>query len=281
MNPAHALITGAGGFLGGALCRSVPAGWHVTGVIRRSPAPLCVDAVACELTDADAVAEMLAAVAPTVVIHCAYSHDRADIVDATTVTAAACAAAGVGLIALSTDVVFGGDNPPYEETDVPDPIIDYGRAKRDAEHAIVASCSDAAIVRTSLIVGRDAIDPVTRWLVEPNRRGETVTLFSDEVRAPVLVDDLCSGLWELAAMSPLDRSGFWHLVGPDRLSRTELGDILAGWFDLDRDLILGAPQSTSATVRPRDVSLASARAQGLSSFRPLSLDTVQAHGSDS
>lgn len=281
MRPTHALITGAGGFLGGALCCSVPAGWSVTGVMRSAPAPRGVDAVGCELTDAGAVAEMLASLQPAVVIHCAYSNERADIVDATTVLAMACATAGIGMIAMSTDVVFGGDRAPYTETDLPDPIIDYGHNKRDAEQAVMVSHPNATIVRTSLIVGRDAVDPATRWLVEPNRRGEVVTMFSDEFRTPILVDDLCVGIWELASMPVPDRSGVWHLVGPDRLSRMELGHILADWFDLDRELIVASPQSSSGTVRPRDVSLVSARARELSSFRPRSLDTVQAHGSDS
>ncbi len=278
---SHVLITGAGGFLGGALCQSVPADWRVTGAIRSAPAPMGVAAIACELTDPRAVRTMLVTAQPSLVIHCAYSHDRADIVDATAVLATACAAAGIGLIAMSTDVVFGGDRAPYGESDLPDPIIDYGRAKRDAEGLVTSLHHDATIVRTSLIIGRDVIDPASRWLVEANRRGEMVTMFSDEVRTPILVEDLCVGIWELASMPASERAGIWHLVGPDRLSRTGLGSLIARWFDLDATLIRAATQSSAGVCRPRDVSLVSSRSSGLSSFRPRSLDTVQAHGSDS
>ena len=89
-----------------------------------------------------------------VVVHLAYrKDDRRVIVDGTRHVAEAAAAARSRLIHMSTDMVFAGRPTAYTEADEPDPIIDYGRDKADAELAAVAAMPDAAIIRTSLLYG--------------------------------------------------------------------------------------------------------------------------------
>ena len=76
-----------------------------------------------------------------------------------------------------------------------------------------------------------------------------VTLYADEWRSPTHVDDLARASWELAS---LDVAGVYHMAGPERLSRLELGRILCALYHLDEGLIREAKRPPS---RPRDTSL--------------------------
>ena len=68
--------------------------------------------------------------------------------------AAAAAAVGARLVHLSSDVIFDGTKPsPYDESDAPSPITEYGRAKADAELAVAEAHPEALLARTSLIYG--------------------------------------------------------------------------------------------------------------------------------
>lgn len=70
--------------------------------------------------------------------------------------AAACSAAHVRLIAISTDYVFAGDaEPPYEysETDAPSPRTVYGASKLAGEKAVLTALPDAVVLRIAWLYG--------------------------------------------------------------------------------------------------------------------------------
>jgi dTDP-4-dehydrorhamnose reductase len=266
------LITGAGGLVGGALCSDPPPDAEVVGVIRRRPAPAGVASVVCDLTDDAAVSEVVSRTAPDVVIHCAYSRERADIVDATRSVASACAETGSRLVHMSTDVVFDGDSPPYAESDEPRPITEYGSLKLEAERIVADLVPDAAIVRTSLIVSADPLDDVSRSLVTALLARRRVPLFIDEFRAPIRLDDIVSALWEIAGLE--DGSGVWHVTGPDRLSRVELGRAVARAHGCDPSLILESSVDAFGGPRARDVTLSCERSAARLSARPRGLGSI-------
>jgi len=55
-------------------------------------------------------------------------------------------------------------------------------------------------------------------------RGETLKLFSDEFRSPIPASDTARAVWELVK---LNKPGLYHLAGSERLSRWEIGRLLA------------------------------------------------------
>lgn len=65
-------------------------------------------------------------------------------------------------IYVSTDAVFDGENGPYGEGDIPEPIWEYGRAKRKAELMVLDA--GGTVVRNSLVYGFDPMDPRTESL---------------------------------------------------------------------------------------------------------------------
>jgi len=268
------LVTGGAGLVGSTLIATAPAGVEVHATQRSTPV---VGALAhtIDLADPDEPVGLLAAIRPDVVIHAAYGLTdlERDVTAATRSVAAACAIEGAALIHLSSDVVFDGEHAPYTEDAPLVPVHAYGRAKAEAEADVVTAVPDAAIVRTSLVCAADPLDPRSAWVVDTLRAEEPITLFTDEIRCPVRADDLALMLWDLVALPRPERTGPWHLVGPEAMSRHELGVLLAEAHGLDPSGITAASSRDQPDPRPRDLTLTADRSAGLPT-RPRSVPTL-------
>lgn len=276
----RALITGGAGLLGSELVRRAPEGWTPEVTIRRTAAAPGVKSHRIDLTQSLAFFELCERRRPAVVIHTAYDKTNGPAtVDSSTEVAVACAALDIPLVHLSTDALFDGDHAPYSEDAAPSPIHAYGRAKAMAEAAVREASPGAVVVRTSLIIAPDGTDPTSAWAIDRLRAGERVTFFDDEFRAPIFVDDLASQIWEIVGLDVAERAGVWHLVGPERLSRVDVGRVLCERFGLDDSLIDVAGAASMGEPRPRDVTLISERASSLT-CRPRPIGRLSAHGSE-
>jgi dTDP-4-dehydrorhamnose reductase len=277
------LITGGSGYLGTCLAGQARESWHVVATYRAHPSSLpgC-DTERLDIRDEAAVSKLLVDVRPRAVVHAAADMSSPAAMQSTIATgtqnvAAAAAAVGARLVHLSTDVLFDGEHGPYTESDAPMPITPYGLAKAEAERVVTGLCPDAAIVRTSLIYGFDPPDPRTLWVVDSLREGRLITLFTDEIRSPVWVEQLAAALLELVAGDRDSMAGVWHLAGPQPLTRYGFGERLARAYGLDPAGITPGLSHESGLIRPRncvlDVSKAHMRLQS-----PLwGVDQVLAH----
>ena len=251
------LVTGGAGLVAGHLVGSASAGTEVHVTWRTSPPVAGPAAHQVDLCDTDAVRTLCDHVRPDLVVHTAYSQSsRADVVDATRSVAAAAAACGARLVHLSSDMVFGGADAPYDEDAVPDPLNDYGRWKLAAEQLAAEHVPEALVTRTSLVVSRQPLDHQARWLQRALMAGEEVTLFDDEYRTPVQADELAVAIWRLVADGA---TGVVHLAGPERLSRAQIGLRCAEQLGLATGLVRTASAADHPDPRPRDLSLASFR----------------------
>ncbi|CAN5700756.1 SDR family oxidoreductase [soil metagenome] len=252
----RALITGGAGLLGERLIATSPSAYEVHATQRRTPvrgAP----AHTVELSDSTAVRELVVRLRPELVIHTAYSvqHGERDIVQATEAVVAACRAAGAQLICMSTDALLDGEHSPYDEAAEPAPVHEYGRWKARAELHVRGVMPGAAVIRTSLITQFDPPDPRCASVADALRRGGAVTLFTDELRCPIIAEDLARQIWEIAALPVQRQSGVWHLAGPEALSRYALGLLIAAHERLDPAGITAALSAASPSPRPRDLRL--------------------------
>jgi dTDP-4-dehydrorhamnose reductase len=251
------LVTGGGGLLGGALIRGAPSDVELHATRRSTPVEGATAHIV-ELSDAAAVEALLDRVRPEVVIHTAYGKTdmERDVVRATRSVAEACRRTGAALVHVSTDVVFDGEQAPYDESSAPSPISDYGRAKAEAERIVAGALPAAAIVRTSVIVRADEENEVVKLL----RAGTFPPAFVDELRCPIEVDDLAAQLWEMAALPPERLGGVWHLAGPEALSRYALAVLLAHRFGIGPSVVTPGLNRAFTPPRPRDLRMGTARA---------------------
>src|SRR3984957_8290558 len=195
---------------------------------------------------------------PDAIINAAYRQsDWETTADGATHVALASAAAGARLVHVSSDAVFSGAAPSYDETRQPDPVTPYGAAKAAAETAVKGIDPAAIIARTSLIIG-DGDSPHERLVHTLASGAATGVLFADEVRCPVHVTDLASALLELAA-SP--GSGICQVAGTDAISRYELGLLIAARDGLDQAALPVGPRAATGRTGALDVRLDSTKTQ--------------------
>jgi dTDP-4-dehydrorhamnose reductase len=176
------------------------------------------------------VAALVEQTRPAVVVNAAYQKaDWATTADGAMHVVAAAAAFGARLVHVSSDAVFSGRAPRYDETCLPDPTTPYGAAKAAAETAVKGLDPSAVIVRTSLVIG-DGDSPHEAYVHSLAAGATAGVLFTDDVRCPVHVTDLASALLELAGSG---YSGVHHVVGADAVNRHELGVLIARRDGLD------------------------------------------------
>ena len=228
-----------------------------------------------DLTDAAAVCAAFRLQKPQLVIHCA-ALSRSPECEANPVLARklnvevtallAELAEDIPLFFLSSDLVFDGRAGNYDETARVNPLSVYAETKAAAEQIILTNPRHT-IIRTSLNGG--ASPTGDRGFNEQMRRawqaGQSLKLFTDEFRSPIAAEVTARAIWELAA---LNRPGLYHAAGSERLSRWQIGQLLAPrWPELKPSIQPGSLKEYAGATRAPDTSLNCAKVQELLSFR--------------
>ncbi len=219
-----------------------------------------------DLADRDAIQLLLEQARPTVIVHLAAVSSVAEAlkdpqrtqwvnVDATVWLVEQARRIGARFLYASSDLVFDGTAPPYDESSRPAPLSCYGRSKLQAE-PVVLDHADGVVVRPSLMFGLGAVRrPTTfaRQLVAL-RDGLALRLFQDEFRTALWLDDAAGAI---AAIGRSDFVGLAHLAGPERISRLEMGLAMAEALGVRTDAIeaVSASSMSFPEPRPADVSL--------------------------
>lgn len=238
-----------------------------------------------DLTDTHAVGSLFKRFAPMAVIHAAgmTQADRCeedpaacqrDNVGTAELIAQACAATGAHLLLLSTDFVFDGTAGPYRESDPPNPLSTYGRAKLEAEHIVQRLISPWTIIRLQMVIGHApqlSRSNLVLWVVDSLRQRKPIRVVNDQWRMPTLAEDAADGI--IAALL-LRRTGLYQLSGTEMCSVSDLAWRVAKRFELDESLI--TPVSTvelaEKAARPPRTGFILLKAQTELNYHPRSLD---------
>jgi dTDP-4-dehydrorhamnose reductase len=261
------LLTGASGLVGTWLRRTAPADVELVSLVHETPVPGQATAATADLRDAAAVAEVVSAVRPSLIVHAAMAMDAPSIVDATSNVRRAAALVGADVLYVSTDAVFSGDGRRRDERSRPDPIWDYGRWKAEAERLVLQGGSSSAIVRLPLVISLDPEDGAVARIREAMRNRLTTSWFHDELRQPAMGADIADGLWRIAMLGRDRRSGTWHLPGPERLSRYDIARRVADALHVDPSSVLSVPAPRDG-ARPLHLDLGDDRARSEIAWDP-------------
>jgi dTDP-4-dehydrorhamnose reductase len=262
-----AWVTGAAGLIGHALVQSSPRcapSWRVHGLTRDR----------LDLLEFDAVRRLFRQDSPALIIHCAalthtptceQNPDLARRVNVDATAALAELAKDILLVFFSTDLVFDGRAGNYDESAAVNPLSLYAQTKATAERIVLANPKHI-VIRTSLNGGTSPTGD--RGFNEQLRRafasGQKSTLFTDEFRCPIPAVETARAVWELAAVN---RPGLYHVAGAERLSRWQIGQLLAArWPQLHPKIEPGSLAQYRGAPRAPDTSLNCAKAQALLSF---------------
>lgn len=222
--------------------------------------------ITLDVTSSSALAAVFERERPSAVFFCSYDKsDRAITVDAPREVARLAARHGARFVFFSTDLVFDGASGNYTEESPVVPLLPYGMLKAEAEAHVRVEHPEALIIRPSLLVGESGITLRPEHECWHLMRGMPVTLYADEWRSPVHVDDVARAAWELCGT---DVPGVFHVSGPERMTRLELGRILCKLYRFSSALLREGKRPAD---RPRDTSLDSAKIAALLGWAPEAL----------
>ena len=260
-------VTGAAGLIGRHIIQTAPLyapSWRVAPITRPH----------LELTDFPRVRRTFLAEQPQLVIHCAALSRSPDcqanppLARQLNIDVTACLAglaAEIPFLFFSSDLVFDGRQGCYDELAKPNPLSIYAETKVAAEQIVLANPKHT-VIRTSLNGGTSASG--SRAFNEELRvawqAGRTLRLFTDEFRSPIPAIATARAVWGLAVQN---RPGLYHVAGRERLSRWEIGRLIAArWPQLQPRLEPCSLRDFPGAARSPDTSLNSAKAQALLSF---------------
>lgn len=182
-----------------------------------------------DLSDPASCAKLVEKLKPSgVIIAAAYTAvDRAEeeVGLARTINAAApgaiaesCAKAGVPLVHISTDYVFGGEGVDAHSVNSPiAPLNIYGQTKADGEQSVRDSGVTHAIIRTSWVFSRHGSNFVKTMLRLGSER-DALNIVADQIGGPTPASSIAQTCVSALRAITLDAdlSGTYHLSGaPD------------------------------------------------------------------
>lgn len=166
---------------------------------------------------------------------------------------------GARLIRLSTDLVFDGVARPsvggetlggYREGDPVSPVTVYGKLMAEAEALIAEGYPEAAILRIALPMGPSlnghagAID----WIESRFRKNRPATLYYDEVRSNLYVQDINAVLVHFLSNG---ERGLFHVGGPRTLSLYQIAQTINRLGNYPPELLMGCLRAAAGPMPPR------------------------------
>jgi dTDP-4-dehydrorhamnose reductase len=149
-----------------------------------------------------------------------------------------CQQMGYYLIYFSTDLVFDGEKGLYSEEDPPNPLSYYATTKLEGERVVSESRVEYCIVRSAVVYGWNITKKMSfsEWILDCGRRGKEATLFLDQYRSPILVNNLAHVILDIAGKR---LKGLLHVGGPERIDRFTFGLKLVETFKMNKRFIKG------------------------------------------
>ena len=231
------LVTGANGQLGHDL---------VVQLTSRGHEAIGVDVEQMDITDAQAVEQVLGSICPDAVIHCAAwtavdaaeeEENRAKVfavnADGTRYIAEACRETHSKMMYISTDYVFDGQGtePWTADCESYAPQNVYGQSKLDGEQAVREVTDDHFIVRIAWVFGKNGKNFI-KTMLTVGQKYDTVRVVNDQIGTPTYTLDLARLLVD---MIETDKFGTYHA--------TNEGGYIS-WYDFTCEIFRQAGYTT-------------------------------------
>ncbi|MCS7053354.1 MAG: SDR family oxidoreductase [Ignavibacterium sp.] len=161
------------------------------------------------------------------------------------------------LIYISTDLVYDGNRGSYlTETSKLNPISPYAESKLIGENKVTTNCDDYIILRIALLIGFGLNHSFCHFqsMYKNLTENKPVKLFTDQFRTPISLIEASRIIAEIIDLN-IPR-GIYNLGGNERLSRYDLGLILAEKINADKNLLIKTKlEDNSEVPNVKDVSM--------------------------
>jgi dTDP-4-dehydrorhamnose reductase len=180
----------------------------------------------------------------------------------------------IHFIHLSTDFVFDGENGPYSENDLTNPLSVYAKSKDDSEKILLKShYKKWSILRTIIVYGEGenlSRSNIVLWAKSALANGDELTIVDDQFRSPTWADDLA---WVCIQTSKLNAKGIYHISGPKTFSIYDLVCEISDFYGYDKNLIKPIKSNTlnQAAKRPPKTGFILKKAKKELNYSPITL----------
>lgn len=202
--------------------------------------------ISLDITDKQAVQDVISQVHPDAVIHCAAwtAVDMAEDDDkiakvravnayGTQYIASACKQIDCKMVYISTDYVFDGQGTTPWQPDCKDykPLNVYGQTKLEGELAVANTLEKYFIVRIAWVFGQNGKNFI-KTMLNVGKTHDTVRVVNDQIGTPTYTFDLARLLVD---MIETDKYGYYHA--------TNEGGYIS-WYDFTREIFRQAGYTT-------------------------------------
>jgi dTDP-4-dehydrorhamnose reductase len=195
-------------------------------------------------------------------------------VDAVAIIFNVCIEKKMHFIQLSTDFVFDGENGPYSEDDLTNPLSIYAKSKNESENILKNSkYKKWSILRTIIVYGEGenlSRSNIVLWAKSALEKGVPLTIVDDQFRSPTWADDLA---WSCIQTVKEKAYGIYHISGPTIYSIYDLVSVIADYYGYDRSLIKAVKSNTlnQKAKRPPSTGFVLNKARTELNYNPKSL----------
>jgi len=176
------------------------------------------------------------------------------------------------MIYLSTDLVYAGyRGSMLTENSKLIPISIYAETKLMGEVKIEETFDDYVILREALLIGFGLNHSCNNFqlMYENFRKGKPVRLFTDQFRTPLALNDSARIIGEIINKNITNE--IFNLGGSERVSRSEIGEIVCDKTGFDKNLIIKTTMDeVGMPYKVKDVSLSIEKLNAFD-IKPLSL----------
>uniref|UniRef100_T1JJJ9 Translation factor GUF1 homolog, mitochondrial n=1 Tax=Strigamia maritima TaxID=126957 RepID=T1JJJ9_STRMM len=231
-----------------------------------------------DLTDFKNVEEFIDKTEPDFIIHSAAQRapDQVDKnfeaaaelnVHATQNLARIAAIKTIPMMFISTDYVFDGNNPPFKDTDKPNPTNKYGLTKLEGEKITMDASSDNIVLRIPVLYGpvESPEESAVTCLLQ-NLLKKTPQKISDyEIRWPAHTSDIaniCFQIIERKLKEPSVR-GIYQWSGKEGMTKYKMIQVISQELSLNSDHIIPDKEINPGVPRPFNCQLDTSKLENL------------------
>lgn len=224
-----ALVTGANGVLGDALCPFLEKKEYMV-----FPTNIALDSNILKL-DVRNLKEIMGFVKmhkPDIVFHlaaetdvdkCELNKDHAYETNSvgTENVAVVCKEFNIPLVYISTGAVFDGEkNEGYTELDKPNPINIYGKSKLKGEEAVSSLLTKYYIIRAGWMIGGYNKDKKFVWkIIQLLKTKKEISVVTDKIGSPTFAKDFSKGIFDIISKG---KYGIYHCVNKGICTRFDI-----------------------------------------------------------
>jgi dTDP-4-dehydrorhamnose reductase len=219
-----------------------------------------------DIRNRQAVFDLFDQIRPDLVIHCAavgsvdFAQDDSGYQDVFDVNVTgtshvidACNGYKSKLIYISSNAVYGGDKPPYNEVSPLEPVNSYGQIKKAAEAAVIDKAKRwliIRIIRPFLLYGWPWPGGRTNWAVKliEGLKDKSYKLVHDHIWQPTYAGDVAEAIWKLSEQGSNE---IYNVAAMERATLYEFGLKVCDVFGLEKNLIEPVDSNYFPTIAPR------------------------------